>query len=77
VTNVEISLLYRVMLHRLEMEALRCLGSRVFNECSADEIQAIKDIGIYSYVTQHATVVYDVCFEYDEGNTGGLNFTCY
>jgi len=77
VTIVEISRLSHVMLHRQEVESLRCLGQKVFSECDEDEIQTIKDVGIYSAVTQHSVVVDDICFQYIEGNTGEFNFTYY
>jgi len=53
---------------------MRCLGSKVLSECSADEMQAIKDLGIYSSVTQWDLVIRSVCNKYVEGNTGGFNF---
>jgi len=54
----------------VELEALRCLYSRVLNDCSEDDIQRLNDMGIQFDVVQDYVFVNDVCYDYAEGNAG-------
>jgi len=50
------------------METLYCLGRHVAVNCSAEDIQVLKDKGIYGYVSQYFYTLSFACYEYIDGN---------